>query len=81
MTVLGGNEYVQHLSYLFIRPICFAVAAQIMKRSLGSHLPVSILSVPDDGYSSNVPDEVYSRNASYALTLISTFLFNLSTFY
>jgi hypothetical protein len=35
-----------------------------------------ILSVPDEGYSSNVPDEGYSSNASCALNLIS-FLFIL----
>jgi hypothetical protein len=30
--------------------------------------------VPDEGYSSNVPDEGYSSKASCALNLISTFL-------
>ena len=34
---------------------------------------LSILSVPDEGYSSNVPDEGYSKNVLFPLNLISTF--------
>lgn len=65
MIVFGRNEYMHHLSYLFIGAICFAVAAQIIKRGLGSHLHLSMLSVPD---------LVYSRNSSYALNDIYVFI-------
>ena len=40
-----------------------------------------LLSVPDEGYSSNVPDDGYSRNVSCALNVMSTFLFVYVSWY
>jgi hypothetical protein len=77
------------MSQMFIISIYFAQTSfkrplvledHIFVFAIGMISNISILSVPDEGYSNililSVPDEGYSRNAWCTLNLISTFLFH-----